>query len=140
MTISPFYCAVYGRKHSYAGSIYPTVCTHADSYRSCGGMCCRLFIKHCLHLKLQLIILRKVAATKKCLALFFRKMVHTHRWTHPEIIPHIHTNKPSSAEVTFVQQLKQSCLHNAMDAKDLFTVLHRFCKCLSETIFGIISE
>lgn len=35
------------------------------------------------------------------LTLSSRKMVHNHRWTHLEIIPHIHTNKPSSAEVTF---------------------------------------
>lgn len=40
----------------------------------------------------------------------WRKMVHSHKWTHPATIPHTPTNKPSSAEVTLGQQLKQSCL------------------------------
>lgn len=51
-----------------------------------------------------------VAKNKGYFTLSSRKMVHNHKWTHLAIIPHIRTNKPSSAEVTFGQQLKQSCL------------------------------
>ena len=64
-----------------------------------------------------------------------RKMAHSHKWTLPAIIPHIPTNKPSSSEVTFGTTAETIM---STDAEDLFTVLHRFCKCLSETIFGIM--
>lgn len=39
-----------------------------------------------------------------------RKMVHRHKWTQPAIIPHIPTNRASSAAATFGRQLKQSWL------------------------------
>lgn len=60
--------------------------------------------------------------------------MRSHKWTLPAIIPHIPTNKPSSSEVTF--GTAETIM--STDAEDLFTVLHRFCKCLSETIFGIM--
>lgn len=55
--------------------------------------------------------------------------MHSHRWSHQAIIPRIPTNKPSSAEVIFGQQMKLFYLQNpnAMDAEKLFSVLHRLC-------------
>lgn len=67
-------------------------------------------------------------------------MVHSHKWTHPAIIPHIPTNKPSSAEVSFGQPLKQSCLQMQWMLRSFSLLLHKSRKRLSETIFGIISR
>lgn len=63
--------------------------------------------------------------------------MHRHRWSHQAILPHIPTNKPSSAEVIFGQQMKLFCLQspNGMDAEEPFSVLHRLCE--SETVFTI---
>lgn len=81
----------------------------------------------CLYFK------KTTASVNNGFTLSSRKIVHTPKWTHPAIIPHIPTNKPSRAEVT--SEVAEAILSTtAMDAKDLFTVLHRFCKCLSETI------
>lgn len=53
-----------------------------------------------------------------------RKMVLSPRWTRPEIILRIRTNKASSVEVTLRQQLKQSCLKKTKWALRIFSL---FC-------------
>lgn len=51
--------------------------------------------------------------------------MHSHRWSHRAIIPHIPTNRPSSAEVIFGRQMKLFCFQNpkAADAEELVSVL-----------------
>lgn len=59
------------------------------------------------------------------------------KWIHPAIIPHIPTNKPSSAEVNTGTPLKLSCPQMQRKLWNFLTVLHRFGKCLGETFLGV---